>query len=143
MHPLRRLREQGAATPAQYAELLAEDVVFHSPIFVKAVVGRDVVAAIFAGSAAVREGRYTDEHKLDDRTTFLRWLGTIDGHEFESLEVIVDNDSGLIAERTIAYRPYPALKLFRDGALQNQALKTLVPEEFWDYPKNLQQLRQG
>jgi hypothetical protein len=34
----------------------------------------------------------------------------MDGHKFESLEVIVDNEQGLIVERTIALRPYPALK---------------------------------
>jgi hypothetical protein len=39
----------------------------------------------------------------------------MDGHKFESLEVIVDNEQGLIVERTIALRPYPALKLFRDA----------------------------
>ena len=37
----------------------------------------------------------------------------MDGHKFESLEVIVENEQGLIVERTIALRPYPALKLFR------------------------------
>src|SRR5439155_24741018 len=39
------------------------------------------------------------------------WEGTMDGHRIESLEVIVDNEQGLIAERTIALRPYPAVKL--------------------------------
>ena len=39
----------------------------------------------------------------------------MDGHKFESLEVIVDNEPGLIVEPTIALRPYPALKLFRDA----------------------------
>jgi len=39
----------------------------------------------------------------------------MDGHKFESMEVIVDNEQGLIVERTIALRPYPALKLFRDA----------------------------
>jgi hypothetical protein len=36
--------------------------------------------------------------------TFLRWVGTMDGHKFESLEVIVDDEQGLIVERTIALR---------------------------------------
>jgi hypothetical protein len=39
----------------------------------------------------------------------------MDCHRFESLEVIVDNEQGLIVERTIALRPYPALMLFRDA----------------------------
>jgi hypothetical protein len=113
MHPLRRLRESGQATVEQNKALLAEDVVFHSRVLVKAVTGRDAVAAIFATSASVREGRYVAEHKLDDRTTFLWWKGMIDGHEIESFDVLVDNAEGLLQERTVAYRPFPAVAIFR------------------------------
>ena len=96
--------------------MLAENVVFNSPILVRPIEGREVCAAIFAQSSATRgSGTYTAEAKLDERTTFLRWVGTMDGHKFESLEIIVDNEQGLIQERTIALRPYPALKLFRDA----------------------------
>ena len=58
--------------------------------------------------------------------------GTMDGHKFESLEVIVDNEQGLIVERTIALRPYPALKLFRDAMYAS--LKDTLPPDVWDYP---------
>jgi hypothetical protein len=34
----------------------------------------------------------------------------MDGHKFESFEIVVDNEQGLIVERTVALRPYPALK---------------------------------
>jgi hypothetical protein len=47
------------------------------------------------------------ERKLDERTTFLRWKGTIEGHRLESLELLVDGPDGLLVERTIAYRPFP------------------------------------
>jgi hypothetical protein len=39
MHPLRKLREGGTATPAQVSALLAENVVFNSPILVRAIEG--------------------------------------------------------------------------------------------------------
>jgi len=132
MHPLRQLRESGKATPAQVATLLAENVVFNSPILVRSIEGREAVAAIFAQSSSTRgSGTYTAEFKLDDRTTFLRWEGTMDGHKIESLEVIVDNEHGLIVERTIALRPYPALKLFRDA--MHASLKDKLPPDVWDY----------
>jgi hypothetical protein len=93
-------------------ELLAENIVFNSPILARPIEGRVVIAAIFAQSSSTRgSGTCTAEFKLDERATFLRWVGTMDGHKFESLEVIVDNEQGLIVERTIALRPYPALKL--------------------------------
>ena len=47
-------------------------------------------------------------------------------------EYIVDNEQGLIAERTIALRPYPALKLFRDAMYE--ALQDKLPPDVWDYP---------
>src|ERR1044072_7145268 len=102
MHPLRKLRESGHPTAAQVKELLAENIVFNSPILIRPIEGREVIAAIFAQSSSTRgSGTYTAEFKLDERTTFLRWLGTMDGHKIESLEVIVDNEQGLIVERTI------------------------------------------
>lgn len=133
MHPFRKLRESGSSTPAAVATLLAENVVFKSPLLVRAIEGRDTVAAIFAQSSSTRgAGAYTAEYKLDDRTTFLRWVGTIEGHKIESFEVIEDNEEGLIVERTIALRPYPAVKLFRDAMYE--ALKDKLPADVWDYP---------
>jgi hypothetical protein len=133
MHPLRKLRESGQPTPAQVRELLADNVVFHSPILARSIDGRDAVAAIFAQSSSTRgSGTYVTEVKLDARTTFLRWVGTMDGHKFESLEVIVDDEQGLIVERTIALRPYPAVKLFRDAMYAS--LKDKLPPDVWDYP---------
>jgi hypothetical protein len=87
MHPLRKLRESGSANPVQVSALLAENVKFNSPILVRPIEGREVIAAIFAQSSSTRgSGAYTAEHKLDERTTFLRWEGTMDGHKIESLE---------------------------------------------------------
>ncbi len=85
-----------------------------------------------SASPLVRDSAYIAEHKLGDRTTFLRWKRVIDGHEFERLELIVDDEQGLARDRTIAYRPFPALKRFREKMCPN--LKDLVPADLWDYP---------
>jgi hypothetical protein len=136
MHPLRKLREAGKPAFAQVRELLAEDIVFNSPILARSITGRDEIAAIFTQSSATRgSGTYVSESKLDERTTFLRWVGTMDGHKFGSLEIIVDNEQGLIVERTIALRPYPAVKLFRDAMYA--ALKDKLPPDVWEYPATL------
>jgi len=39
MHPLRKLRESGKTTAAQVSELLAENIVFNSPILVRPIEG--------------------------------------------------------------------------------------------------------
>src|ERR1700726_5353878 len=97
MHPLRKLRESGKPTAAQVSELLAENIVFNSPILVRPIEGREVCAAIFAQSSATRgSGTYTAEFKLDERTTFLRWVGTMVAHKFEAWRAIVKTSRGWI-----------------------------------------------
>ena len=43
MHPLRKLRESGKPTPAQVSELLADNIVFNSPILVRPIERREVI----------------------------------------------------------------------------------------------------
>ena len=72
MHPLRKLREAGKPRIAQISELLAEDVVFHRPVLIRSVQGREICAAIFAQSSAARgSGKYTAEFKLICSCTFI------------------------------------------------------------------------
>src|SRR5215813_892261 len=101
MHPLRKLREAGAPTPDQVAEILAENVVMHSPVLIKPIVGRELVAITISNSSHSRDnpGKYIYEGKLDDRTTLLRWQGTVEGHKIESLELLTDDENGLLLER--------------------------------------------
>jgi hypothetical protein len=134
MHPIRKLRESGHATAAQFAALLADDVVMHSPLLIRAIVGREAVASTMAASSKNRDnpGAYVLERRLDENTTFLRWQGTIDGHEFESLELLTDGADGKLKERTVAYRPFPALKIFREK--QRAATSEVLPPDMWDYP---------
>ena len=133
MHPFRKLREAGPPTPEQAVAILAENVVMHSPVLVKPIVGRELVAITISNSSHSRDnpGRYVFEARVDDRTTLLRWQGTVEGHRIESLELLTDDKSGLIVERTVAYRPFPALKIFRDRLIALNAGR--LPAEMWDY----------
>ena len=133
MHPFRRLREAGPPTPAQAAAILAEDVVMHSPVLIRPIVGRELVAITISNSSHSRDdpGQYIFEAKVDARTTLLRWQGTVEGHKIESLELLTDNEHGLLVERTVAYRPFPALKIFRDRLIALNAGK--LPADIWDY----------
>ncbi|WP_082943896.1 hypothetical protein [Mycobacterium sp. 1274761.0] len=113
MHPLRALRERGNNTPEEVSALLSDDIEFHTPILVKVVAGRELVGRIWALSSHVRSGHYVREDKLDQRTTFLQWQGQIGGRDLEILELIEDDDHGLIRKRIAAYRPLPAVEVFR------------------------------
>jgi hypothetical protein len=139
MHSIRKLRELGHGTAEQFAALLADDVVMHSPLLIRAIIGREAVAKTMAASSQNRDnpGAYVLERKLDASTTFLRWQGTIDGHEFESLELLTDGADGKLKERTVAYRPFPALKIFREK--QRAATSDVLPPDMWDYPADSHQ----
>ena len=134
MHPLRKLREAGPATPEQVSAILEPNVVMHSPVLIKPIVGRKLVAIAISMSSQSRDnpGEYIFEAKLDDKTTLLRWQGTVEGHKIESLELLTDDETGLLLERTVAYRPFPAVKIFRDKLISLNAGR--LPADMWDYP---------
>lgn len=133
MHPFRRLREVGPPTPEQAAAILAENVVMHSPVLIKPIVGRELVAITISNSSHSRDnpGQYVFEGKIGERTTLLRWQGAVEGHKIESLELLTDDENGLLVERTVAYRPFPALKIFRDRLIALNAGR--LPADMWDY----------
>ena len=133
MHPFRKLREAGPPTPEQAAAIFAENVVMHSPVLVKPIIGRELVAITISNSSHSRDnpGQYIFEAKVNDRTTLLRWQGAVEGHKIESLELLTDDQNGLLIERTVAYRPFPALRIFRDRLIALNAGK--LPADVWDY----------
>lgn len=133
MHPFRILRENHAATAEDYAKLLAEDVVFHTPVLVKSLKGRALCAMVFAATPTAKEGgSFIGEWKLDERRTFLLWRGETQGREMESMEIITEDATGLIVDRTTAYRPLPAVLAFR--RFMYPRVKDKLPPDVWAYP---------
>lgn len=54
MHPFRKLREAGPPTPEHAPANLAENVVMHSPVLIKPIVGRELVAITISNSSHSR-----------------------------------------------------------------------------------------
>ncbi|TFF35493.1 hypothetical protein [Mucilaginibacter psychrotolerans] len=127
-HPLRVFKETPGSTLQELKDLLAEDVVFSSPIFTREVKGKDLVAKVMFTSTTVREGHFTHEFKQDNDTVLI-WEGKIDGHKLVSFELIVDDEQGKIKYRSVAFKPYPVVELFRDAMYE--VLKDLIPEDMW------------
>jgi hypothetical protein len=65
----------------RFAEILAENVVMHSPVLIKSIIGRESVAITISNSSRSRDnpGKYVFEGKLDARKTLLRWQGMVEG----------------------------------------------------------------
>jgi hypothetical protein len=131
LHPLCALWDSGGADPGQFARFLAENVVFHSPLLVRGVEGCHKVSRVFAADSSAWSGRYVREEKLDSHTSFTYWSSSVRRHAIESLELIVDDDSGLVAEQTTAFRPFPAIMQVRRKAYE--ALKDIIGPEYWSY----------
>jgi hypothetical protein len=132
MHPLRALRERGNNTPEEVSALVSDDVEFHTPILTKVVTGRELIGRIWALSSNLRSGHYVREDKIDERTTFLQWQGQIGGRDLEILELIEDDDDGLIRKRIAAYRPLPAVEVFRTAMYPT--VKQWLGPEYFNYP---------
>ena len=133
MHALRALRESGVNSPNAIRAILAENIVFNSPVLTRPLVGAEIVSAVLAASALARGvgGQYVAEYRVDPVTTVLQWRGAVQGHLLESIEILVDDTAGLLLERTIAYRPLPAVEIFRD--LLYPLIKDIVPADLWAY----------
>jgi hypothetical protein len=79
-------------------------------------------------STSVRDGQFTHEFK-QGQDTVLIWEGKIEGHKLVSFELIVDDEEGRVAYRSVAFKPFPVTGLFRDAMYEQ--LKDIIPEDMW------------
>jgi ketosteroid isomerase-like protein len=105
---LRAAAERGDADGV--AELLAPDIVFHSPMTTRvAFEGREEVAALHRDIFAVLEDlRTTEPLALGDARSFT-FHATVRGVQLEAVNLVHCNPQGQIVEMTIFVRPLPGL----------------------------------
>ncbi|HEX5853322.1 MAG TPA: nuclear transport factor 2 family protein [Solirubrobacteraceae bacterium] len=93
-------------------ELLAPDVVFHSPATFHPFVGRETVTQLLGLVAQTFEDfRYTDELRSDGAHVLVFRAG-IDGRELEGIDLLRLDEDGLIADFTVMLRPISGLLPF-------------------------------
>ena len=92
---------------AALGDLLADDVVFRSPVAFTPYVGKPVVSAILRGVGRVFEDfRYVRELADDDgRGSALVFETVVDGVTINGIDLIRLDDAGLITELTVMVRP--------------------------------------
>jgi ketosteroid isomerase-like protein len=90
-------------------ELLAEDVVFNSPVAHKPYRGREIVAQVLVFAAATFEDfRYVDEVVDGDRAALI-FRARIGDRELQGLDFVHTDADGLVDELTVMVRPMSGL----------------------------------
>ena len=86
-------------------ELLADDVVFRSPVAFKPYEGKPIVAAILRGVGRVfTDFRYVRELDAPDGSALV-FETVVDGVSVHGIDLIVLDEHGLIKELTVMVRP--------------------------------------
>jgi SnoaL-like protein len=93
-------------------DLLAEDIVFHSPATFHPFVGRETVTRLLGLVGQTFEDfRYTDEFEADGAQALI-FRASIEGREIEGLDLLRFDREGLIADFTVMLRPLSGLVPF-------------------------------
>jgi len=89
---------------------LADAVVFRSPAVYKPYEGKETVAQILTLVATVFENfRYTNEWR-DGRTTILFFEANVGDRGLQGIDILEENDAGLVAGFTVMIRPLSGLQ---------------------------------
>ena len=90
--------------------LLADDVVFRSPAVYRQYGGKEQVDALLRLVATVFEDfRYTNEWR-DGRTTILFFEANVGDRELQGIDLLEENEDGLIERFTVMIRPLSGLQ---------------------------------
>ena len=90
-------------------DLLAPEIVFHSPVTFHPFVGRDTVARLLMEVSQVFEGfRYTDELDVEGAHALI-FRANVEGRELEGIDLLRFDGDGLIADFTVMVRPLSGL----------------------------------
>jgi hypothetical protein len=91
------------------SELLAPDIVFHSPVTFHPFIGRETVTRLLTIVAETFENfRYTDELQTDGAHALI-FRASVAGKELEGIDLLRLDEHGLIYDFTVMIRPMSGL----------------------------------
>ncbi|WNM33583.1 nuclear transport factor 2 family protein [Streptomyces sp. Li-HN-5-11] len=115
MHPFRKAVENGDMDAV--ADLLADDVVFTSPVAFKPYPGKAITAAILRGVSRVfRDFTYVREiANPDGRDHAFVFTATVAGKKLQGCDFLHFDENGRIDEFTVMVRPLSAAKALAEA----------------------------
>jgi hypothetical protein len=102
-----------ARNPTALADLLADDVVFHSPVVHTPQLGKPITTVYLAAAMRVLGNeafRYTRE-VIGERDAVLEFVTVLDGITINGVDLIHWNDEGRITDFKVMVRPLKAVNL--------------------------------
>ena len=121
MHPFERV-SRANPTANQFAQVLSPEVVFHSPVFVHPVKGRDLVAKLLETVHSIF-GTPTYWMRLSEGSdTVLLFDGGVEGQTLQVAVVIRDGPQGLVEKLTVLMRPLPVVRRFAEQGMAGLGL---------------------
>jgi len=95
--------------------MISSDVVFRSPAVYKPYAGKETVEQILRLVTTVFENfRYTNEWR-DGRTTILFFEANVGDRELQGIDILEENEDGLIEGFTVMIRPLSGLQAVADA----------------------------
>lgn len=108
--------------------LLADDVVFHSPVTHHPFLGRQTVTRLLRCVSEVLEDfRYTDELENPDGSHALVFRARVGNRELEGIDLLRFGPDGRIADFTVLIRPLSGLVPFAQAMGEKVAAAGLAP----------------
>jgi hypothetical protein len=114
MHPFRAAVEAHDAEAA--AAVLADDVVFRSPIVFKPYTGRSATGAVLAAALRVFDD-FVYERELtseDGRDHALMFRARVEGKDIQGCDFLRHDQDGRVVQLTVMVRPLTAAVALRD-----------------------------
>jgi hypothetical protein len=104
-----------SASPAGLDALLAEEVVFHSPVLYKPQQGKALTSMYLhaAFEVLVNNSFHYVREVVAERDAVLEFVATIDGIEINGVDMIKWDEDGLITDFKVMIRPMKAIELLR------------------------------
>jgi len=102
---------QGGADPAVLSDLLADDVVFHSPVVHTPQAGKRIVMAYLVAASHVlgNDSFHYVRELVDGDDMMLEFVTEIDGIAINGVDIIRFNDEGRITDFKVMVRPLKAI----------------------------------
>lgn len=116
----------GGSDPAVLSALLADDVVFHSPVVHTPQAGKPIVMAYLVAASHVlgNESFHYVRELVDGDEMMLEFVTELDGIAINGVDIIRFNDAGQITDFKVMVRPLKAInKVWEMMAAQLAAAK--------------------